>query len=110
MSVRGHIEGGGTFELTDEYVAHLRYFYGRNHHPPENVSLVALAAALPPEPYEPKVGDRVQYQIYKHKWSKADYEYRGGFEGHPVIRDLTHGGLLIVNADTALRPATEADR
>ncbi len=106
MSVRGHIEGGGTFELSDANVHYLRQYAKEGVNHPSNLDS-RLAAALPPEPYEPKVGDWVQYRYDgTDEWSRHTYEYRGEVDGKPVFKDSA-GCYEIADE---VRPAPEVDR
>ena len=63
MTIKVTVEGGGSFELAESDEKALRTrLTGMTPHAWWQV-IDALAAALPPEPYQPKEGDRVRYRL-----------------------------------------------
>ena len=112
MSVRVTVEGGGSFELDDLAVRFLRHLLmGIEHNPTitGDELLASLAAALPPEPYQPKEGDRVRFcydQAGSQVWSII-CDYLGTWHGWHVLRAA---GLDDDSIPFLERPATEFRR
>ena len=82
MTIKVTVEGGGSFELNDEEVSALR----KERWVPSLVG--KLSAALPPEPYQPKEGDRVQYRLAEFppgRWTQWAHLYLGKWQDWHVV-------------------------
>ena len=102
MTVRVTVEGGGSFELKDHEVMKLR-----NRFVVEGLQAL-VAAALPPEPYQPKEGDLINYR--EPDWRPGDWTgprlYLGQWkDSHVVNLPHRHTSPWVVQPGTVFRRA-----
>ena len=103
MTIKVTVEGGGSFEINDERVEWMRSMHS-DHGPraESHWSVVRdLANALPPEPYQPKEGDWVQYRRPQWvDWSNGTCVYLGQWRKWHVLGTGVETGTPFLENET----------